>query len=258
MKNIITFFFVFYCFTFGANASPALSGDSLYNKEDYRGASEKYVQSLNDEGPSADTYYNLGNAYYRMGKIGQAVLSYERALKINPTHEDARINLEFVNGKIADRPEDDSAFLSQLHERIMFSMTPNTWAIYAGVFFLIFLICIAVYIFSGNITLRKWGFFGGIVVAIFFIYAVFTAIYSAKYSQSHDDAIVIVPTTYLTSSPRASKSATDKTVAIHEGTKIEIIDSLSTPDDPISPKWYNVKINNSTKAWVKSVDVERI
>jgi hypothetical protein len=47
-------------------------------------------------------------------------------------------------------------------------------------------------------------------------------------------------------------------VTIHEGTKVEIIDSIATPDDPVSPKWYNVKINNSAKAWLRASDVERI
>lgn len=43
--------------------SPALQADSLYNKEDFRQAAEMYEQSIAVEGPHADTYYNLGNAY---------------------------------------------------------------------------------------------------------------------------------------------------------------------------------------------------
>jgi hypothetical protein len=47
-------------------------------------------------------------------------------------------------------------------------------------------------------------------------------------------------------------------VPIHEGTKVEIVDSVATPDDPDSAKWYDVKINNSTRAWLRASDVERI
>ena len=77
-------------------------------------------------------------------------------------------------------------------------------------------------------------------------------------ATTHDDAVVIVPSTQLTSVPRAAKTSSDKVVTIHEGTKVEIIDSVATPDDPVSPMWYNVKINNNTKAWLRSADVERI
>lgn len=251
---ILTFIFINFSESF---ASPGVKADSLYNKEDYQNAITLYEKSLNEEGPDAETYYNLGNAFYRSGKIGKAVLSYERALKLDPTHQDSRINLEFVRSKIEDLPEDDSAFLSQLHSGIVHSLHPNSWAVVSAILFGIFLICVALYIFSPNVLVRKWGFFGGLVILIFFIYALFTTLTSVSEAKSHDEAIVIVPTTYLSSTPRA-QTGTDKTVAIHEGTKVEIVDSISTPDDPTSSKWYNVKINNSSKAWLKSADVERI
>ncbi|MDE6468064.1 MAG: SH3 domain-containing protein, partial [Muribaculaceae bacterium] len=54
------------------------------------------------------------------------------------------------------------------------------------------------------------------------------------------------------------RGTSDKVVTIHEGTRVQIIDSVATPDDPVSPRWYNVKINNGTKAWLRASDVERI
>ncbi len=241
-----------------AVASPAVAGDSLYNKEEFRNAAEAYEQSISEEGPDADTYYNLGNAYYRTGRTGKAVVAYERALRLQPAHEDARTNLGFVNSRIEDRPEDDSAFLSNLQKTIRNSMSANAWAWTAMVLFAVLLGAIALYIFAQSVGLRKCGFFGGIALCVLFVYSIVTALSSAGHAQSHEEAVVIVPTTYLSSTPRPGNTASDRLVAIHEGTKVEIIDSLSTPDDPTSPKWYNVKINNSTKAWLKAVDVERI
>ncbi len=241
-----------------AIASPATAGDSLYNNEQFRDAASMYERSLNEEGPSADTYYNLGNAYFRTGQTGRAVVAYERALKLDPTHEDARTNLEFVNSRIADRPEDDSSFLSNLQRHVSDSLTANAWAWCALALFAMLLGAVAVYIFATGVSVRKFGFFGGIVLCVLFVYTLSTALASASYARSHGSAVVIVPTTYLSSSPRPSAGSSDKLVAIHEGTKVEVIDSISTPDDPSSPKWYNVKINNSTKAWLRAVDVEKI
>lgn len=33
---------------------------------------------------SSNLFYNLGNAYYRQGKLGLAILNYERALRLDP------------------------------------------------------------------------------------------------------------------------------------------------------------------------------
>ena len=117
---------------------------------------------------------------------------------------------------------------------------------------------VALYIFANSVALRKTGFFGGITLLVIFAYTLLAAHDSYTNARSHETAVVTVPSTQLSSTPRASKSGNDKVVTIHEGTAVEIVDSVATPDDPVSPKWYNVKINNSTKAWLRASDVERI
>ena len=236
----------------------AEQADSAYNKDDYRMAIELYKQSIATVGASADIYFNLGNAYYRSGKPGMAVVCYERALSLDPTDSDARTNLEFVRAQIQDKPEDDTAFLASVHKSILSSMTANGWAWTAFVLFLLLLGAVALYIFSRSVASRKVGFFGGMVLIVFFLYSLWLAYQSYAVANTHEEAVVIVPSTQLTSAPRASRTSADKVVTIHEGTKVEIIDSIATPDDPVSPKWYNVKINNTTKAWLRASDVERI
>lgn len=236
----------------------AQRADSAYSKDDFRLAAQLYTEAIDQFGPSARLYYNLGNAYYRLDKTGLAVVSYERALKLDPTDADARTNLEFVRARIQDKPEDDSAFLTQVHNSVLNSFKANTWAWIALVIFLLLAATVALYLFSGNIAIRKTGFFGGGILLLLFLYTLFMAWESHAVARSHEHAVVVVPSTQLSSTPRASKTANDKVVTIHEGTKVEVIDSISTPDDPVSPKWYNVKINNSTKAWLRSSDVERI
>ncbi len=238
--------------------STATLADSAYNKENYREAIDLYNKSLADDGLSSTLFYNLGNAYYRNGNLGKAVLSYERALRINPANADARQNLDFVRSQIQDRPEDDTAFFVKMHNGLVASMSPDAWAWTAFAIFVLLAGAAALYIFSRNIALRKTGFFGGIVLLCAFAYFICVAADAASTAGSHDDAVVIAPSTQLTSAPRAARAASDKVVTIHEGTKVEVIDSVATPDDPVSPRWYNVKINNGTKAWLRASDVERI
>jgi len=50
--------------------------------------------------------YNLANAYFKLGRLGPAILNYERALRLDPSDQDARDNLELARGQIRDRIED--------------------------------------------------------------------------------------------------------------------------------------------------------
>lgn len=258
MKHVLLII-AFLTVSFGLAAqSAAQRADSAYNKEDYRLAISLYIEDLATHGPDAQVYYNLGNAYYRNGNMGRAVLSYERSLRLDPTDADARHNLEFVRSRIQDRPEDDTSFLATLHHNILGSMTANAWAWTALVLFVLFLGAAALYIFSSGVMLRKAGFFGGIILLFVFGYALYVALDSAAIARSHNYAVVTAPSTMLSSSPRPSRTSTDRVVSIHEGTTVEIVDSVATPDDPVSPMWYNVKVNNATRAWLRASDVERI
>lgn len=258
MKQVALFIFVMLLGFEAALASTAQRADSAYNAEDYRMATELYQAAIDSEGPSAELYYNLANAFYRAGKPGLAVLNYERSLRIDPTDADARQNLEFVRNHIQDRPEDDTAFFASLHRSMVMMMRPDAWAWTAFALFVLLTGAVALYIFSADVTRRKFGFFGGIILLVFFVYAIIAAADAAARARDHNEAVVVVPSTQLSSAPRAVGTSADRTVNIHEGTVVEIIDSVHTPDDPVSPMWYNVKINNATKAWLRSIDVERI
>jgi tetratricopeptide (TPR) repeat protein len=245
-----------------ALTSSALSnveqGDSAYSKSAYTEALDHYNTALQKEGSSSNLYYNIGNTYYRLGDLGHAVINYERARMVDPSNADARTNLEFVKTKIQDKPEDDSTFLSNVHQNIVSQHSPDTWAWIAFALFVLVIGAVAVYLFTTNINVRKAGFFGAIVLVFVFLYVLSIAKTSADAVDDHEQAVVIVPTTNLRSAPQTAQSKTDKVVPIHEGTKLIIVDSLATPDDPATMMWYDVKINNTTRAWVSSADVERI
>ena len=89
------------------------------------------------------------------------------------------------------------------------------------------------------------------------VYLVVVTVDAAKHFNDHSEAVVIVPSTLLNSAPRQPRQ-TEKVVPLHEGTKVEILDSVSTPDDPVSPRYYKISINGSAPAWLRATDVEII
>lgn len=70
---------------------PAWRGAAAYRAGDYATA----AQALR-EVRGADGQYNLGNALAKAGKYRQALAAYDRALKIDPAHADAKANRQAV------------------------------------------------------------------------------------------------------------------------------------------------------------------
>src|SRR5213596_601477 len=77
-------------------------GNALYAQKDYAGAALAYEQAL-QAGHSAAVHYNLGNALFKAGKIGRAILNYRRAHYIDPRDPDITGNLDFARNYRVDK-----------------------------------------------------------------------------------------------------------------------------------------------------------
>ncbi|MCM1020723.1 MAG: tetratricopeptide repeat protein [Muribaculum sp.] len=229
--------------------------DSAYMRDDYGAALSAYEQLGRDYGTSSWLYYNIGNCQYRLGHPGLAIVNYERALRLDPLNGDAKANLEFVNSKITDEPGDRGMFISKTVNAIAQGLPANMWVTIAIISFLLLLTAIAVYIFSSKVALRKVGFFGGILLVIVCICANVMANVATRYSTSSSEAVVTVPSTLLSTSPRGPKDRTEEAMLLHEGTKVEILDSVTTRGDSVSTIWYDVKVDNEHRAWIRGSDV---
>ena len=80
-------------------------GNRLYQEGDFAGAADSYNAVLEGGFESAAVYYNLANAHVRLGGLGEAVLNYERAARLDPGNDDIRANLALVNQRLLDRIE---------------------------------------------------------------------------------------------------------------------------------------------------------
>ncbi|MDE6305037.1 MAG: tetratricopeptide repeat protein [Muribaculaceae bacterium] len=232
--------------------------DSAYTADDFATAARLYTEAIDSIGSSATLYYNLGNAYYRMGNLGKAIVNYERSLRLDPTNQDARENLAFVNARITDQIGDSGTFLSNTVDNIVASAHPDTWGLIALSSFILMLGAIALYVFASNVAIRKTGFFGGLILLAVTIIANILAFRGAGKAQSHTTAIVIEPSTILSTSPRQPKDRSEEAFLLHEGTKVEILDSVAVPADTTGRKWYDVSVDNSHRAWISSDAIEKI
>ncbi len=264
MKYAIISLLIAFASSFGLSAQandPAsliAQADSAYTSDEYGRALDLYLQVADSCGTSAKLWYNIGNTYYRLGNPGMAVVAYERALRIDPSDADARTNLEFVNSRLTDRPGDKGSFLSNSLDSICRLATADTWAWCAFAIFCLMMGSVAAYIFGSSVTLRKAGFFAALVLLALTAAAIVITVRSSSLMTSRTEAVITARSTILSTSPRDPKDRTEEAMLLHEGTKVSILDSVSAPGDSVAMKWYDVKVDNSHRAWIRSTDVEKI
>lgn len=230
--------------------------DSAYAADNFTLAEELYLKAASEQGVSTTLFYNLGNAYYRQGNLGKAVVNYERALKLDPSNADARTNLEFVKGQITDKEPDSSSVVGKSIDRIISAFHADAWAWIALALFAVFIGAAAAYLFSEAVFVRKTAFFGGLVVFVLTVCAVAVSFAAANRTEADNYAIILPPASQLSTSPREARSQSEQAFLLHEGTKVEVIDSVSSPGE--GGKWLEVRVPTGERAWIKSSDVERI
>ena len=198
---------------------------------------------------SADVYYNAGNAYFKAGEYPKAILNYERALKTDPSHKEARFNLEFASSQIQDRIDDvPEFFLKSWMRNLCYVMSSNVWAVLSLVLFALTLAMALLFILGSTAGKRRLGFFTGIVLLLLFVLSLSMSIWQKRDYEKADSAIVMVPVSSVKSSP-SSESAKDLFV-LHEGTKITLIDEVG--------EWRNIRLSDGREGWMKSSDMEII
>ena len=200
----------------------------FYNESQYDTALVIYQKILDEGYVSVPLLYNIGNTYFKLRNYPMAILSYEKALKLEPNNEEIKQNLAIANALITDKIEPVPVFfLTRWWRGIGNMLSANGWARASLKFFGILLVFVFLYITARTKVLRKTAFFAGILVLFLFICSVIFASQKHKYINEHNEAIVMSPTITVKSSP--SSSGVDLFV-LHEGSKVEILDLVDNWD----------------------------
>jgi tetratricopeptide (TPR) repeat protein len=80
----------------------------LYESSEFEGALSIFESLVSAGVRDAALYYNLGNCYYHLGRVGKAIISYRRARILAPRDEDIRANLAFLRSSVGFRDTTDS------------------------------------------------------------------------------------------------------------------------------------------------------
>jgi tetratricopeptide (TPR) repeat protein len=224
------------------------TGNDLYAKGQYYYAINVYEQVVDSGYGSAELFFNLGNAYYKVNNIALAILNYERAKKMNPWDKDIKHNLAIANARIVDKidviPE---FFLKSWIAKIVNITSSDYWAILSISAFILFLVLVLIYLFSSRIALKKLSFWLGILIFIISVTSFYSSLKRKQFLTSRNSAIIISPTVTAKSSP--DEWGVDLFV-IHEGTRVIVMDSIDM--------WNEIKISDGKRGWINRTDLAKI
>ena len=248
MKKFI-FIMLFVSTLFGKEEAGYLfqKGNELYKDAEYKQAIDVYQSILDNDYESAELYYNLGNAYYKLRDIGRAILYYERARQLAPNDPDISHNLKLAELRIVDRVQSPPSFLQNTWQTLHDAMpvhqiaviTLGLWLLLSAVLVLRFLVY--------RPLLQKWLRFILVPVLIMFSLFLFFFIVQLRYAASHEQAIVIPDKVEIKSSPAVDSQTV---FALHKGVKVLITDQ--------EDRYYRIKLRDGKIGWLIKNAVEKI
>lgn len=251
MKNIIRFSFLIFVFIIVLNIqaqdyqSYFQAANNAYRQQNYEQAIELYQNILSQGYHSKEVYFNIGNSYYRLNRIGEAILYYEKAQKLDPRDGDIQYNLELANLRVIDRIELPPRFI--LFEwwdnlKLFFSIQQLSRLI--SILFALTVFCLILGLFNKRYRLRRWFLYFSAVAGLLTIFGVYILIIRTGELKEVHWAIVLSPTVTVLSAP--DENSTD-VFLLHEGVRVSLNEDRGD--------WVKISLPDGKSGWMKKNDI---
>jgi tetratricopeptide (TPR) repeat protein len=189
---------------------------------------------------SANLFYDLGNAYFRTGDFGHAILNYERALALERHHPEATANLQIAR-------EEARALEIQpsLPERYLQFASVNQYSVAAAVAFWLGVFCIVRLLFARRRSTAT------IILSalLLFVFAMGTlAIYELDHGSKGRGLAIV--TDKEVQARLATADTSNSVLALPPGSEVKI---LSTRGD-----WVYAALPNNLRGWIPAKSAEQV
>ncbi|MDR5591247.1 tetratricopeptide repeat protein [Christiangramia sediminicola] len=223
-------------------------GNSAYQSGDYEVAISKYEQILDNGEISAELYFNLGNAHYKMNHVAPSIYYFEKALQLAPADADIKNNIQFArNMAIDDIEEVQETGFSVWFNSLISALSYNTWAVLAIVFSVLFVTLFLLYHFSYRSLSKRLFFTGAALAIVLCILSVIFAFQQESFIQDNQYAIIFEEEIEVRDEPtlRAAPS-----FELHEGTKAKVLEDYQ--------EWSRIELSNGAQGWVNSSKIKKL
>ena len=219
-------------------------GLTAYQNNQYELAIQTFEKILKNNWDSPELYYNLGNAYYRIGKNANSIWAYESCLKLNPRNENAKYNLDIANLKVKDQvlfPEPPLYLKWYIIIKEKFTVTQ--WVNIS--LFLLFIYFLIISIIKIKF-IREIYRISKMIIIVFFISLTFT-LHSLWTYNSISYGIIYTTTVDVISEPNIFSTRLFK---VHEGLKVNVV--IRTQD------WTQIELLDGKSGWVENSKIKII
>lgn len=212
--------------------------NNAYQQKDYETAKNLYLQLLQQQKENTEALYNLGNTYFRLDDNPNAILYYQKVLRLEPKNKQAQQNLDLAQSRIEGGiMQLKPVFFIQWWNNATSAHNVNLWALLALLFFTV--IFFLAY-FSSTNRLKYSGRYIAASVTFFLIF-LFCAFISYQHAVHYDKAVVMQSNTILLQSPKEASKVLGNVPA---GTTV----STNTRQDG----FIEVELSNGRTGWVNA------
>lgn len=253
--NIKIFSLLFFtcCFAY-ANSIPANatskyidSAEKFYEQDLYAKAAMQYEKILAEGKESWLLYFNLGNAYYKDGKTGLAILNYEKAKKLNPNQPDVINNLSIAENKVIDKVKMKEISLEkEIKSFFVYRFSTTGWAWCTIIFLGISLGLLFIYFTVSKPGIRRLCFWSGSLMFFLFSISFLLGYIELNDKNSSQRGVIISSEVKVYNKPKVEESSR-KSLVLHEGTKVKILDR----DNDL----INIQLLNGNEGWILTKDL---
>jgi len=220
--------------------------NELYNKGIYIEAINNYKEIIKNDFHSAELYYNLGNAYYRLDSIASSVYYYEKALQLNPNDRETIDNLELINKTLVDEID---PITTPLIESILNSISNifyfETWG-YISIFFSFLIVALFLsYYFANSSRVKRLTF---VLLCISSIFMLVSLINGNKGYNNYINNEYAVIYSYETDLKIEPNYRSETLFMLHEGTKIQVLENYNN--------WIKIRLVNGQVGYIQLIDVK--
>jgi len=222
--------------------------NELYNKGIYIEAINNYKEIIKNDFHSAELYYNLGNAYYRLDSIASSVYYYEKALQLNPNDRETIDNLELINKTLVDEID---PITIPLIESILNSISNifyfETWG-YISIFFSFLIVALFLsYYFANSSRVKRLTF---VLLCISSIFMLVSLINGNKGYNNYINNEYAVIYSYETDLKIEPNYRSETLFMLHEGTKIQVLENYNN--------WIKIRLVNGQVGYIQLIDVKTL
>ncbi len=212
-----------------------------YKNNDFDTALRMYSELESSIGQNPDILYNIGNCYFRLNRIGLAILYYKKALLINSSHQLAQKNLNFALKFTIDKQDfDNQNFLSNIVSRVYHSLSLNFLSIICLVFLLLLVVIIHRLLRGNPEYVHTVQLIFIVLIFINLLFISWTGIRFYHY-KNNNTAVILSSEVSAYSGPGEKYT---KLFTIHEG----LIVKINKQDNA----WSLLSLDNGLSGWVRS------